>query len=90
VARPVCGRCLRRRRSGARAGPGRHVPVSGSGGVAVGSFDSWDQRGHFGIKFIVWLWLWRWLGGSKDRGDFFVNFLCRDPVHALDLVAMCR
>jgi hypothetical protein len=38
--------------------------TGGSGGVAVVAFDSWDQRGHFGTKFVVWLSIlagWQWV-----------------------------
>jgi hypothetical protein len=42
----------------------------GSGWVAVVPLDSWDQCGHFGIWYIVWLWLgWQWRGVNMDSGS---------------------
>jgi hypothetical protein len=44
---------------------------SGSGFLIVVSFDSWDQRGHFGASGDLWLWLgWLWWSFEKGSGIF--------------------
>jgi hypothetical protein len=61
--------------------------TSGSGGVGVVAIDSWEQRDHFGAKYM-WQWSflsgWQWFRKELENGlIFLIFFFCDTEVNII-------